>query len=53
MTEAANAHDCDDCVLGFCTHPVHALEDAVVDLRDYLGECALSEPEEMLVPMFW
>lgn len=45
--EGATAHDCDDCILGFCTHPVHQLEDAVVDLSDYLGPAGF----DRLVPV--
>lgn len=50
VPEKATAHDCDDCILLTCTHPAHFLEDAVVDLSDYLGDAGFSSPE--LVPIF-
>jgi hypothetical protein len=52
IREQATTHDADDCILGLCEHPAPYLEDSVVDLRVLMGEQALSEPEEMLVPMF-
>lgn len=52
IRELATLHEAGDCVLGFCEHPSHYLEDAVVDLRDLLGDQGFCDPLELRLPIF-